>query len=166
MVLFLCRNKSSWNGTKLWRIFYINNKNFWSQDPPERGPRLGTTTRARPPLQARPGGLYPLGGPADDPPDTINSHYSRKNQGERIIAIHETEPPPSPVLPREGISKDHLGLRRGGGSSIFVITNTSPLPIPWCSPPRVSNNFVGLLVGEELDEIHHVIELVLLGPDP
>ena len=33
------------------------------------------------------------------------------------------------------------------------------------SPPGVSS-FVGSLVGEELDEIHHVIELVLLGPDP
>ena len=30
----------------------------------------------------------------------------------------------------------------------------------------ISNSFVGSLVGEELDEIHHVIELVLLGPDP
>ena len=30
----------------------------------------------------------------------------------------------------------------------------------------MSNSFVGSLVGEELDEIHHVIELVMLGPDP
>ena len=30
----------------------------------------------------------------------------------------------------------------------------------------MSNSFVGSLVGEVLDEIHHVIELVLLGPDP
>ena len=29
----------------------------------------------------------------------------------------------------------------------------------------MSNSFVGSLVGEELDEIHHVIELVLLGLD-
>ena len=34
------------------------------------------------------------------------------------------------------------------------------------TPPGVSNSFVGSLVGEELDEIHHVIELVLLGLDP
>ena len=33
-------------------------------------------------------------------------------------------------------------------------------------PTGVSNFFVGSLVGEELDEIHHVIELVLLGFDP
>ena len=30
----------------------------------------------------------------------------------------------------------------------------------------MSNSFVGSLAGEELDEIHHVIELVLLGLDP
>ena len=30
----------------------------------------------------------------------------------------------------------------------------------------MSNSFVGLLVSEELDEIHHVIELILLGLDP
>ena len=30
----------------------------------------------------------------------------------------------------------------------------------------MSNSFVGLLVGEDLNEIHHVIELVLLGHDP
>ena len=29
----------------------------------------------------------------------------------------------------------------------------------------MSNSFIGSLVGEELDEIHHVIELVLLGLD-
>ena len=33
-------------------------------------------------------------------------------------------------------------------------------------PPTGSEYFVGSLVGEELDEIHHVIELVLLGLDP
>ena len=42
----------------------------------------------------------------------------------------------------------------------FSITNSMMLPT------GVSNSFVGSLVGEELDEIHHVIELVLLGPDP
>ena len=30
----------------------------------------------------------------------------------------------------------------------------------------MSNSFVGSLIGEELDENHHVIELVLLGLDP
>ena len=30
----------------------------------------------------------------------------------------------------------------------------------------MSNSFIGSLVGEGLDEIHHVIELVLLGLDP
>ena len=30
----------------------------------------------------------------------------------------------------------------------------------------MSNSFVGLLYGDGLDEIYHVIELVLLGLDP
>ena len=34
------------------------------------------------------------------------------------------------------------------------------------SPPCVSNSIVGLLDGDGLDEIYHVIELVLLGFDP
>ena len=79
--------------------------------------------------------------------------------------FHETETPPSPVPHREARSGVRFGLRRGG-SSTFVITNPPSLPIPSCSPPGVSNSFVGSLVGEELDEIHQVIELVLLGIDP
>ena len=34
------------------------------------------------------------------------------------------------------------------------------------SPPCVSNSIVGLLDGDGLDEIYHVIDLVLLGFDP
>ena len=161
MVLFLCRNKSSRNGTKLCEDFlYSGAKNHCRGAPGWAQP-----TKVRHPLQARPSGLCPPGGPADPESNSINTYFSRKNQGERIIMIHETEPPPSPVLPREGRFGVRLGLRRGG-SSFFVITNPSPSPIPWFSPSRVSNSFVGSLVGEELDEIHHVIELVLLGPDP
>ena len=105
------------------RIFYINNKNFWSKTH-----QRGAPGWARPPLLACPGGLYQPGGPADDPPDTIKSHISRKNQGERIIAIHETEPPPSPVLPREGRSGVRLGLQRGESVAIVII-NLPPSPI-------------------------------------
>ena len=72
------------------RNYYTINKNFWSQDLLQRGPWVGTTHQGAPPLLARPGGLYPPGSPADDPPDTIKSHISRKNMGKIIIAIHET----------------------------------------------------------------------------
>ena len=103
------------------RNFYIIYKNFWSQDLLERGPGWAQPTRAHPPLLA-PRWVAPTWWPHRRPRDNIKSCYSRKNQGERIIAIHETEPPPSPVLPREGRSRVRLGLRRGG-SSFFVITN-------------------------------------------
>ena len=43
-VLFLCRNKGSWNGTKLCEDFFGINKKYWSQDPVEGHPSslLGT----------------------------------------------------------------------------------------------------------------------------
>ena len=147
------------------RIFYINKENFWSQEPPEGAPGWAQPTRARLPSHARPGGLSPPGGPADPKTDAIKSYFSRKNLGERIIAIHEKEPPSPPVLHWEARSGGRLGLQRGG-SLFFVITNPSPSPIPWWSPPGVSNSIVGLLDGDGLDEIYHVIELVLLGFDP
>ena len=111
------------------RNFYIIYKNFWSKDLPERGPWVGTTHPGAPSLLARPGGLSPPGGPADSNVDTIKSHLEKKNKGERIIAFHETEPPPPPILHWEARSGVRLGLRRGG-SLIFVITNPSPSPIP------------------------------------
>ena len=109
------------------RIFYINKENLWSHDPPEGGTWVGTTHQGAP--QARPGGLSPPGGPADPETDAIKSYFPHKNRGERIIAFHETEPPPSPVLHREARFGVRLGLRRGG-SSFFVITNASPSSTP------------------------------------
>ena len=126
MVLFCAEIKVLGMERNFARIFYINNKNFWSQDPPERGPWLGTTHQGAPPLLARPGGLYPPGGPADPETDAINSYFRRKNQEERIIMIHETESSPSPVLPREGRSGVRLGLRRGG---VFVLRHHQPISI-------------------------------------
>ena len=60
------------------RIFYINNKNFWSQDPPEGSPWLGTTHQGAPPLLACPGGLSPPGGPADPETGAIKSYFFQK----------------------------------------------------------------------------------------
>ena len=94
------------------RIFYIINKNFCSQDPPKRGTWVGTTHQGAPPLLARPGGLSPPG-PVDPKTDAIKCYFVKKNQGERIITIHETEPPSPPVLHREARSGVRLGLRRG-----------------------------------------------------
>ena len=165
MVLFLCRNKSSWNGMKLCEHFLYQIREFlepgWTW-----GGHLGGHNppgRASPPDTPR--WVLPIWWPCWPPNRRYKiPYFQKKNQGGKIIVFHETEPPPSPVLPWEGISGVRLGLQRGG-SSIFVITNTSPSPIPWCAPSGVSNSFVGSLVGEELDEIHHVIELVLLGHD-
>ena len=129
MVLFLCRNKSSRNGTKLCEDFYINNKNFWSQDLPERGTWVGTTHQGAPPPPGAPRWLSLPGGPADPKTYAIKSYFPGKKTGKKNYRIHKTEPPRSPVLPWEGRYGVRLGLRRGG-SSFFVITNPSPSPIP------------------------------------
>ena len=52
----------------------------------------------------------------------------QKNQGERIIAIYETEQPPPPILHREARSGVRLGLRRGGFVAVVII-NHPPSPI-------------------------------------
>ena len=88
-----------------------------------------------------------------------------KNQGEEFIAFYDTEPPPSPKTSREGWSGVRSGLRRGESVAIVII-NLPPSPISWCSSPCMSNSIIGLLDGDGLDEIYHVIELVLLGFDP
>ena len=61
----------------------MNKDNFWSQDPPEGGTWVGTTHQGEPPLQARPGGLSPPGGPADPETNAIKSYFSRKKPGRK-----------------------------------------------------------------------------------
>ena len=109
----------------LARIFYTIKENFWSQDGPEGGTWVGTTHQGAPPLLARPGGLYPPGGPSDDPHDTIKSHISKKNQGERIIAIHETESRQSLFF----LGRADLESVRGSGEGIFVLRHHQPISI-------------------------------------
>ena len=107
----------------------------------------------------------PPGAPPTSTPTLYILFHGEKNQRESFIAFYNTEPPPSPNLSREGWSGVRSGLRRGGFVTVVII-NHPPSPISWCSPPCVSNSIVGLLDGDGLDEIYHVIELVLLGFDP
>ena len=108
-------------------------------------------------------------GPPGAPPTSTPTLYihvrGEKNQREEIIAFYDTEPLPSPKTSREGWSGVRSGLQRGAFVAVIII-NHHPSPISWCSPPCVSNSIVGLLDGDGLDEIYHVIELVLLGFDP
>ena len=61
----------------------------------------------------------------------------------------------------ESVGAPERGIRRR-----IVFINHPPSPISWCSPPCVSNSIIGLMDGDGLDEIYHVIKLVLLGFDP
>ena len=124
-----------------------------------RAPLGRTPPRARP-LPRGP----PVASPTPTPPPYIEFRWE-KNKRESFIAFYDTEPPPSPNLSREGWSGVRSGLQRGGFVAVVII-NHPPSPISWCSPPCVSNSIVGLLDGDGLDEIYHVIELVLLGFDP
>ena len=110
----------------------------------------------------------PRGPPGASPTPTPTLYIvfqGEKNQREEFIVFYDTEPPPSPKTSREGWSGVRWGLRRGESVAIVII-NHPPSPISWCSPPCVSNSIIGLLDGDGLDEIYHVIELVLLGFDP
>ena len=65
------------------RIFYGIKEKYWSQEPLERGPWVGTTHQGVPPLLAHPGGLSPPGGPADPETDAKKSYFSRKKSGRK-----------------------------------------------------------------------------------
>ena len=78
MVLFLCRNKSSRNGIKLSKEFLYNKQELLEPRHARGGHLGGHNPPGRAPLQARPGGLSPPGGPADPETDTIKSYFSRK----------------------------------------------------------------------------------------
>ena len=146
----------TWNFTE--NIFGIYKK-YWRKNQ-RQGPHTLSTRVEGAPLSR---------GPPDAPPTSTPTPYIRvrgeKNQREGFIAFYDTEPPPSPNLSWEGWSGVRSGLRRGESVAIVII-NHSPSPISWCSPPCVSNSIVGLLDGDGLDEIYHVIKLVLLGFDP
>jgi hypothetical protein len=128
MVLFLCRNKSSRNGTNIFGELFYNKRNILEPRTTGGGPLAGHKTPGHPPL-ARPGGLSPPRGPADPKSNAIKSYFRRKNQGESFIAFNDTKPPPPPVLHWEARSGVRSGLRRGE-SSVFVITNPPSSPIP------------------------------------
>ena len=108
-------------------------------------------------------------GAHEAPPPPISALFSpsrsEKNQGEEFIVFYDTEAPPPPVLHLEGRSGVRSRLWRGEIVAIFII-NLPSSPIPLCSSPFVSNLIVGLLDGDGLVEIYHVIELVLMGIDP
>ena len=166
MVLFYVQKTKvlgmTWNSTEYLRI---NNKKSLPKMK-TRGPTPCPLGWGRAPSPW----VRPLSrGPPEAPPTSTPTPYipsrGEKNQRESFIAFYDTEPPPSPNLSQEGWSGVRSGLRRGE-SVVVVIINHPPSPISWCSLSCVSNSIIGLLDGDGLDEIYHVIKLVLLGFDP
>ena len=152
----------SWKSTEalFWKY-----KKYWQKNQYQGAHTLSTRHGAPPPI----GRTLLSRGPPGPPPTLTPTPYipsrGEKNQRESFIAFYDMEPPPSPNLSWDGWSGVRSGLRRGGFVAVVII-NHPPSPIPWCSAPCVSNSIVGLLDGDGLDEIYHVIELVLLGFDP
>ena len=130
-----------------------------------RGPTGYPRDRGRPPIGRAPLSHGPPGPPPTSTPTPYIHVQGEKNQRESFIMLYDTEPPPIPKTSREGWSGVRSGLQRGESISILIL-NHPPSPISCCSLPCVSNSIVGLLEGDGLDEIYHVIELVLLGFDP
>ena len=159
MVLFMCRSKRSRNDLKLHGATFQKIRKILAKDEGQGAHRLSTRVGGAPPTSWAPCCL------SDSNSTSIYWVSMRKNQREEIIAFYDTEPPPSPKLSREGWSGVRSGLRRGESVAVVII-NHPPSPISWCSPSCVSNSIVGLLDGDGLDGIYHVIELVLLGFDP
>ena len=108
------------------RIFYINNKNFWSQDLPERGTWVGTTHQGAPPLLARPGGLSPPGGPADPETDAIKSYFSRKKSGRKNYRDPRDGAAAKPCSSSGGQIWSPFGAPERG---IFVLRHHQPFSI-------------------------------------
>ena len=146
----------TWNFTEQ---LFGKYKKIPAKDEGQGAHHLSTRVGARPLPRGPPGAP-----PTPAPPPYIEFRWE-KNQREEIIAFYDTEPPPSPKTSREGWSGVRSGLWRGESIAIVII-NHPPSPISWCSPPCVINSIVGLLDGDGLDGIYHVIELVLLGFDP
>ena len=146
-------------------IFGINKK-YWRKNQHQGARTLSTRVEGAPtPLGLAPCLVGPLRLHRPQLELYIFTLGEKKNKREGFIAFYDMEPPPSPNLSREGWSGVRSGLRRGESVAVIII-NHSPSPISWCSPRCVSNSIVGLLDGDGLDEIYHVIELVLLGFNP
>ena len=107
-------------------IFGINKK-YCRKNQPEEVHHLATSQGGAPL-----GGTLVACGPPATPltstPTPYNPIRGEKNQREAFIAFHDTEPPPPPVLPREGRSGVCFGLRRGEIDAV-VITNHPSSPI-------------------------------------
>ena len=144
---------------KSTEIIFRKYKKYWRKNQGQGAHHLSTRVEGAPPASWAPCCSTDLNS------NSIYSCSGRKNQGEGFITFYDMKPPPPLVLHREGRSRVRSGLRRGESVAIVII-NHPPTPISLCSPPCVSNFIVGLLEGDGLDEIYHVIELVLLGFDP
>ena len=105
MVLFLCRNKSSWNDLKINVDYFGIYKKYWRKNQSQGAHTLSTRVGERPLSRG------PLVAPPTSTPTLYIHVRGEKNQREGFIAFYDMELPPSPNLSREGWSGVRSGLR-------------------------------------------------------
>ena len=111
------------------RIVYTINENFWSQEPLEGAPGWAQPTRARHPLQARPGGLSPPGGPADPVTDSIKSYFTKKKLGRKNYRVPQDGAAVTSCSSSGGQIWSPFGAPERG---IFVLCHHQPFSIANC----------------------------------
>ena len=144
MVLFLCRNKSFWNHTKLFGDFYGIYKKYWSEGPLEGATSCPQGKRARPPSLGTP--CYLVGPTWLCWPwsQVYKFLFLKKKQEKKLHRILRYEVVATFCSSLGGLICSSSGAPKRGSVDI-IIANPSSLPIPWCSPSGVINSFVGLL---------------------
>ena len=110
-------------------IFYINNKNFWSQDPSERGPWLSTTHQGAPlSWRAQVGCTHLVA--LLTTPLYYKFTYFQKNIREKELSRSTRWSCRQALFFLGRADLESVWGSGEGGSSFFVITNLSPSPIP------------------------------------
>ena len=130
MVLFLCRNESSWNVLKIYGDFFWNKRKIPAQRSTGAACQWATSPQAAAtPLDRV---VWACGAHVAPPPPNSALYLPsrpKKNQREGFIAFYDTEVPPHPVLHLEGRSGVRFGPRRGEIVAIVIINLlTSPIP--------------------------------------
>ena len=155
----MCRNKSSRNGTKLCEDFLELIKNIGERINVRRPTPCPRGCRARP----LPRGPLELHRPQLQLHIFVLRERKIREKDSLCFTIRSRR---QALKPLGRADLESVRGSREGNPSPSSSSNLPPSPISRFSPPCVSNCIVGLLDGDGLDEIYHVIKLVLLGFDP
>ena len=165
MVLFYMQKTNflgmTWNSTEHLRK---NNKKSLPKNQGQGAHTLSTRVEARPPPWACPLPRGPPGVPLTSTQLHIFT-FGEKKIREKVSSRFTTRSRHQALI---SLGRADLESVRGFGEGIHRHRHHQPSSITnfMMLTACVSNSIIGLLDGDGLDEIYHVIELVLLGFDP